>query len=220
MNKSNLSFNDFIDKCNMRNNGLITARNFESFMLEQIKIRKYIPLIEKNNIIRRLISMLDSVNLADTDAADFTTNQSLHYLFNIILAYTNLEHSYEDITISNYDAIMKSGFIDSILDECESDYKRFISMLEEAMSYKNIFNINSIMNTIDATDIEEKTKYLTDIMSDEKIINNIEKIMAYNDPNMKVLQNELMSFDLTQFKEAIESLKKKKLGGDRFANLQ
>ncbi len=110
----------------------------------KIKIEKYISYNLKQKVIETLIESI--LNVENGLYTYDPMNKHLVFVLGFISLYTNLIYE-EDEGYLAYDALMRNGLVDKIIEEIGYDYADFANLFEESLNAKIQFN-NSIPNIL------------------------------------------------------------------------
>lgn len=183
--ENKISFKEFLKICTEFVD--TNAANLDDFLelQKRLSVRAYLTMDEKAFCLTRV--MLDSDRDIDIPSQFFVAAFEIAILFDVILAYTNVD--YENIkidekTYENYDAIYMSGMADYILDYCQKDLDRVIRMADRSISYENLLNMIESLQNFDGDAVrgltEEYKKFKEE--TDPQMIHDMATIMTYNDP--------------------------------------
>lgn len=182
----------------------ISKKEFEDKLNMSLEVSSYINIIDKYAIIRKMSGYIDEKYFNDILAG--TSNEDIYFLymqydiiklFSILFEYTNILISITDMTFDNYDLIFKSGLYDYIYSRCHEDYDRFSESFDDSIGFKNTIilkqlsyffseneNYGKFADAIEAFDKTIRSK------KNKETINNIVKIMEFNNPRMAEIINE------------------------------
>lgn len=200
MSKINLT--DVLDNCRMRVNGLFDEEDFDKF-LETIEIVKYLPLDKKRDIL--FLFLMDIKYLTSGDeACDDEIQIEINSLFNILLAYTNINTGgYTKLfTKENYDTIYMSGLADYILDFCERDYNKSIDMFRDSLRIDDMLSVKVFMEELEGKNIAKNLKSMKKMieeMSANGVIDKVNDIAMFNDSIVNNIKQQLL--DVTNSKK-------------------
>lgn len=179
------TFKKLMEQCAMRINDLITEEEFRKIISDNVKIKKYKGLVDKDIIITKILVYAEIVDIENTEPADYCCNLSHRYCFDILMAYTDLQIDKEDKSIDNYDLIMESGLADIILEVCGNDYERCVQMIRDALRFKDSMMFEKIMSGFDTDKIEASVDKISEFVKNTEVMDNILKLMDYNDPGVE-----------------------------------
>lgn len=152
----------------------------------QLIIRNYLPLREKVVALYKILS--DTVIPEGSLGSVFAVKLEVSTLFNGLLVYTNIESpiSYEKLTYENYDLLYQSGVVDYILQYCQQDYNKLISLIDYSLDYHHLLDLIETLKKVDTEHIDKilyEMKSMRETM-DPVSLQNISDIVKYNDPNL------------------------------------
>ena len=162
-------------------------------MLQELKVRAYLPMQEKVIALVRMI--IDSDKDFDVPAAFFTAGLEIAWLFDGLLSYVNIEPEVNiDIkNYENYDLIYQSGLADYIIEFCGKDYDRLVRMMERTLSYQNLMELVQSIREVDVGGLSEVTEKIRGMKDeiDPEVIKNIADIARMNDPALNTLKDTI-----------------------------
>ena len=113
------------------------------------------------------------------------------------------------ITIENYD-LLYPIFASFIRSFCEEDYKMVIEMLHDSI---NLYNINNLVETAEAIDVEElhkaaeeSQKLIEDLAKNKQLVEALKDIMIANDSNTALVIDELNKIASEKIKNIEEQI--------------
>ena len=149
---------------------------------KKIKVRTYIPILEKGTICRKYmfgVSMLDASLL---DPVLLETECEIRWKFEVLLEYTNIEVEDDDKTFDNYDTLMSCGVFDYIRRKCEWDCSKMKEFIKSAMGINDMTVVTQILRS--ANEIKSAINELKEVVGDKSIVEGLTKLLAFNDPIM------------------------------------
>nr|DAF84978.1 MAG TPA: hypothetical protein [Siphoviridae sp. ctEw721] len=159
-------------------------------MLQELKVRAYLPMQEKVIALVRMI--IDSDKDFDVPAAFFTAGLEIACLFDGLLSYVNIEPevNLEIKNYENYDILYQSGFADYVLEFCEKDYDRLVRLLERTLSYENLAELIKSMQELDTGALKNSVSELKASLKEAnpEMIKDMADIMRLNDPTLNELK--------------------------------
>lgn len=190
--------------------------------LNQIQVREYLPLKEKEILAVEIVTKVSD----DYDAPGAAVMLEMGKISEGLLHYCiNLDN---DVPFSNalydtYDKIFQYGLYDKILEGCEKDYSRLNALIDEMINVSNLYRIVHTAQFFDDESLdkwEETLKNLKESL-DSETLKELTGIVALNDPAGEELlrsikemsienANEQMRKDKEKLNAAIEALENKK----------
>lgn len=149
---------------------------------KRVKVRPYIPIIEKGTICRRYMLDFDLMNDSSLDSVSIAIEQELLWKFDVLLEYTNISVEKKDKTFDNYDICSSYGIFDNIHSLCEVDYVKMRQMIDKSL---NLSDVSNVINLISGTQMEETIRGLRDAVKeikDSNALDRINKLLAFNNP--------------------------------------
>lgn len=151
---------------------------------KKIKVRTYIPILEKGTICRKYmfgVSMLDASLL---DPVLLETECEIRWKFEVLLEYTNIEVEDDDKTFDNYDTLMSCGVFDYIRRKCEWDCSKMKEFIKSAMGINDMTVVTQILRSANGDEIKDAIRELKEVVGDKSIVEGLTKLLAFNDPIM------------------------------------
>lgn len=149
----------------------------------QIIVKSFLPLTMKNALVKKAIFDLRT---SDDSIDEFPQALEISLLFNVLLAYTNIEweDGLEVKDAAFYDILWASGVCDVILEYCRSDYERVVRMVENMFSFENLYNLVETINKMTPDSVDELTKEVKRIRleSDPQILHDYATLARAGDP--------------------------------------
>ena len=167
-------------------------KNFDK-MRQRISIKKYLPLEQKKIVVAKAIYDL---RIEDLSAAELAVALEESLIFNVLLAYTNINPEIP-ITFKSeiyYDILLECGMIEHILHYCETDYKRTEYLVKQAMSFENIKALLEQVGAMDSESMDRLTSEFKRFTLETKpeTLQNLADIMRYNDPMFTAMKQGMV----------------------------
>lgn len=160
----------------------VARKNFDEIK-NKIVIKSFLPLEMKNALVKKAIF---DIRTSDDRIDEFPQALEISLLFNVLLAYTNIEweDGLEVKDAAFYDILWASGVCDMILEYCRPDYERVVRMVENMFSFENLYNLVDIINKMTPDSVEELTKEVRRIRldTDPKILHDFATMARAGDP--------------------------------------
>lgn len=151
---------------------------------KKIKVRTYIPILEKGTICRKYMfgaSMLDASLL---DPILLETEYEIKWKFEVLFEYTNIEVEDDDKTFDNYDTLMSCGVFDFIRKKCDWDCTKMSEFIKSAMGINDMTVVTQILRSANGDEIKSAINELKEVVGDKSIVEGLTKLLAFNDPIM------------------------------------
>lgn len=151
---------------------------------KKIKVRTYIPILEKGAICRKYmfgVSMLDASLL---DPILLETEYEIKWKFEVLFEYTNIEVEDDDKTFDNYDTLMSCGVFDFIRKKCDWDCTKMSEFIKSAMGINDMTVVTQILRSANGDEIKSAINELKEVVGDKSIVEGLTKLLAFNDPIM------------------------------------
>lgn len=152
---------------------------------DKVKIRRYIPILEKGDIARNYLFKVNSMNLDLMDPVTKVTETEMLWRFNVLLEFTNIKVDDDDITFENYDVLSSSGIFDHIKEECGLDFTKMEKFIMETMMFSRNDFMSDILKSANGDNLKESLKEFKEILGDKELVNKMSEIIAFNDPIAK-----------------------------------
>lgn len=152
--------------------------------------REYIPMVEKQIQIATIIAAIPGEDDDALAAENWITMGKVVYG---LLSYViNLENDLErfGLTPAVIDTLYRNNIIDSILEHCEKDYKRFEKMLDDVINFSNLFRITQTASIIGGDRLEAFIKELRELKQDlsPELLEQLKSLAVAGSPEFAVLK--------------------------------
>lgn len=152
---------------------------------DKVKIRRYIPILEKGDIARNYLFKVNSMNLDLMDPVTKVIESEMLWRFNVLLEFTNIKIDDDDITFENYDILSSSGIFDHIKEECGLDFTKMEKFIMETMMFSRNDFMSDMLKSANGDNLKESLKEFKEILGDKELVNKMSEIIAFNDPIAK-----------------------------------
>lgn len=152
---------------------------------DKVKVRRYIPILEKGDIARNYLFKVNSMNLDLMDPVTKVTETEMLWRFNVLLEFTNIKVDDDDITFENYDVLSNSGVFDHIKEECGLDFTKMEKFIMETMMFSRNDFMSDMLKSANGDNLKESLKEFKEILGDKELVNKMSEIIAFNDPIAK-----------------------------------
>ena len=152
---------------------------------DKVKVRRYIPILEKGDIARNYLFKVNSMNLDLMDPVTKVTETEMLWRFNVLLEFTNIKVDDDDITFENYDVLSSSGIFDHIREECGLDFTKMEKFIMETMMFSRNDFMSDMLKSANGDNLKESLKEFKEILGDKELVNKMSEIIAFNDPIAK-----------------------------------
>ena len=191
-------FNEFYNKMLEVDNKTILRKDFYDWLDENVITNGYIPIVDKYATIfmiqNRIKSEIEDSIEDSGDIESFYISYDINSTMRILLSYTDIQYSRNDITSKNYDLLFKTGFYNYMMRRCTRDYHNFKEKCDTVVGINSIriwYDLNkNLMNLPTAQEFDKSVSKVKRMLSNEKFegqLNNLLKIEAMNNPRMKDL---------------------------------
>lgn len=162
----NISFKDFIKEYEKYSKKEIDFEEFDKFVNQNIRIKRYITIMKKQEIVEYVYKRIDKMDISFMNGSGISVEIEVLLSLVSILNYTNMSFDENDISVKNYDILYESGLMYSFLNICREDYETIRKMFFWTLLSNFMINVNSISN---GEIIKNGTKQLKEI---NKLIEN------------------------------------------------
>lgn len=152
---------------------------------DKVKIRRYIPILEKGDIARNYLFKVNSMNLDLMDPVTKVIESEMLWRFNVLLEFTNIKIDDDDITFENYDILSSSGVFDHIKEECGLDFTKMEKFIMETMTFSRNDFMSDMLKSANGDNLKESLKEFKEILGDKELVNKMSEVIAFNDPIAK-----------------------------------
>lgn len=152
---------------------------------DKVKVRRYIPILEKGDIARNYLFKVNSMNLDLMDPVTKAIESEMLWRFNVSLEFTNIKVDDDDITFENYDVLSSSGIFDHIKEECGLDFTKMEKFIMETMMFSRNDFMSDMLKSANGDNLKESLKEFKEILGDKELVNKMSEIIAFNDPIAK-----------------------------------
>lgn len=205
-----MNFTDLHDKLVQFDTGLIKQREFDGWLEDNITVKKYFSIITKYALIEMLKDNLDGIELKDSEDIYYIyMTFDIQSMFTFLSRYISIDIPFDKRTSVNYDLMMRTGFVDYVMQTCGKDYNELVSKAREVIGLENMNVIKAVaqifsglMDTSDLDKIQETVNNL-----DKDNLTLLKNIQEFNDPTTKKVVDELKK---TSAEEARSKAKEKK----------
>lgn len=186
------SIKEVIDFCKKYTRKEMSEKDFEKF-LKSINIFRRLSMYQKSMLVSLAIMDFDDLNINFGIESDTSAEIEVIYVNRFITSYMDIKNEPFEIDAYDVEVMYSSGLIDYILDICERDFDIIKRMYENAIKLKYINILNSMLGDITNEQNEQNIKTISKVFEDKETINNVAKIVEFNDPSLKKVKEILYS---------------------------
>lgn len=186
------SIKEVIDFCKKYTRKEMSETDFEKF-LKSINIFRRLSMYQKSMLVSLAIMDFDDLNINFGIESDTSAEIEVIYVNRFITSYMDIKNEPFEIDAYDVEVMYSSGLIDYILDICERDFDIIKRMYENAIKLKYINILNSMLGDITNEQNEQNIKTISKVFEDKETINNVAKIVEFNDPSLKKVKEILYS---------------------------
>lgn len=160
-------------------------KNQDETKVGSVKIRKYISLAEKFDIIKSMEDKFFDMETQDRlNPMYFVREKQLVYFFDVLLKYTDLE--VDERTEAIYDECMVLDIDKFIKHYCASDYNRFCKIVDEEIQVSDAYLLrSSLMEASSGMLNEEMDKLFEGINENKEVFEHLGDILMINNKGLK-----------------------------------
>lgn len=156
--------------------------------------REYIPLVEKQINIATIISAIPDDDDDALVAENWITMGKI--IYGLLGYVVNLENDLDRVglTPAVIDILYRNNIIDSILEHCEKDYKRFEKMLDDVINFNNIFKLTQTASIIGGERLETFIKELRELKQDltPELLEQLKSLAVAGSPEFAVIKEAVL----------------------------
>lgn len=156
--------------------------------------REYIPLVEKQVQLASIIAAIPDDDDDALVAENWVTMGKV--IYGVLNYVVNLENDLDRIglTPAVIDILYRNNIIDSILEHCEKDYKRFEKMLDDVINFNNIFRITQTASIIGGERLEAFIKELRELKQDlsPELLEQLKSLAVAGSPEFAVIKEAVL----------------------------
>lgn len=151
---------------------------------KKIKVRTYIPILEKGTICRKYMFGVGMLDASLLDPVLLETECEIKWKFEVLFEYTNIEVEDDDKTFDNYDTLMSYGVFDYIRKKCDWDCTKMGDFIKSAMGINDMTVVTQILRSANGDEIKDAIRELKEVVGNKSIVEGLTKLLAFNDPIM------------------------------------
>lgn len=196
-------FTEFYNKMLEVENKAISRKDFYDWLDENVITNGYISIVDKYATIfmiqNRIKNDIEDAMEEDGEIDSFYINYDINSTMRILLSYTDIQYSRNDITSKNYDLLFKTGFYNYMMRRCTRDYHDFKKKCDTVVGIDSIrlwYDLNkNLVNLPTAQEFDKSLSKVKRMLNSDKFgekIENLLKIEAMNNPRMKDLVDVVM----------------------------
>ena len=222
-NKLNTNDKAFIADCKKVKKGTMSLKE----LIDTLKFRFYIPLSVKMavaDIVHLIISNKTDPILNDKMETFFETKfqpptvqeilkdyETIKFAF-MISQYIGVQISVENSEDTIYDLIHEIGLYDYIIENSKGDFEKFESLIDDTTGIRYYALTSSINNLFNDIPTQEKLKEFKETFDslDKDKMEQINKIVAFNDPMLKEVAKVLSTDTIEKVMQKTEKVEENK----------
>lgn len=204
-----MTFNTLKDKLLQYELSLATKQELVAWFVQNVKTITYVPILRKHSIAGIIA---DEYKLL-VEAEDDYTKEFLYLRYdvvstlNILFAYVeDIQFTTSDITIENYDLIMKSGFFDFVYSRAKYDFDAFVKKCDRMTGINDLQMFNNLLDgfarVYSVENVENVRKEINKI--DMRKLSLLESVAKLNDQNTAEVVSAMKKKSLEESKGKVE----------------
>lgn len=153
--------------------------------IDNLEIKRYLPMEEKMKVLLKLIIHLTYTEgfVSELAAIDLEVRK----VFLCLLSYTNIDITTVESTpidFKDYDLLVDSRIYEDIMSVAEKDYHRLENLIDQALKFESMFQVNMNMGNIDYEAMKENLKTAQEFMQgfSSEDLKHLADIATINDP--------------------------------------
>lgn len=170
---------------NIKLTDIISKLKNNSFEMKSISVTPYMPIKEKIAIMTLYSFKAGLFDFDILDPVQISVETEMIKSFDILLAYTNISFTQEDKTFENYDILNEKNVFSYIFSLCGVDYNELLQLINNSSNLRDISVVKETLKSLDSGKLLESVKYLSSIFKNDKTIENMNKILEFNDPSYR-----------------------------------
>lgn len=206
--EKDIELEEVLDYCTKVVNQEIEFSDLEEWWKEHIKVRFYLPAGEKAYVVDRILNKLSYA----TDFVDNSVFLEMNKFWCILLEYTNIDNTNEDLfTVDNYDIMFPNLYI-GLINQVGIDYQIVEKILDNAINFTNLNTLMSLGDTLEKTDLKKIAKLDKDILNllkNQELVKDLSNIaQASTSVENKAMENILQKEMINIVQKSVEMNKK------------
>lgn len=160
-------------------------KNQDKDAVGSIKIRNYIPMGEKMDILYKLQHVFVEMQSGSTfNSLDYIASKELVKFFDILLKYTDID--VDERTVDMYDQCMNLNIDRFLIHYCTNDYKRFCDIMEQQLTINDSYSLREAITMVNDSKLEEEFGNVIKGMKDNlPMFQNLNEILGINNLGLK-----------------------------------
>ena len=154
-------------------------------VIKDVIIRKYIPLREKFDIIKKNEDKIAKAELEDgLSTRKFVLSKEMIKFFCLLLSYTNIE--VDEYSEQIYDECLSLNIDRFFTHYVKYDYERFCRIFDEMIQISDAYMLRSVLMDVGKQDIGgEFDKIIESIYKNSDVLSNLNEILRINNRGIR-----------------------------------
>lgn len=163
----------------------ISDVELKDYLEKNISHRRYISLIEKSKISKKIYDKAIELYNNNSDAFTFATETYFIMDFMVLMTYGDISYTKSEFKISVYDKLCEYGIKKYILSNCMEDYKEVENIFNNMLNFMVYDIIRSFKVSDELEQIDKSVKNFKDVLVDKKGLDMIDRYLNWNSKNKK-----------------------------------
>lgn len=191
----------------IKNKTQATLDEFCNFVLENVKIKKYLSLVEKNIVIEKILSYSSLLDADNVSPQDYISNLEYRIFIDGLLKYTDIVMDEEYRKIVAYDILIESEIDQILLAICGNDFNLLRSMIKDAIDYSLNISLRQVIVGLNKNRLGKNIKGLKDVLNNKEVMDKLYELSIMNDSDIRSRIDELQRIDTKQLLDALRMKK-------------
>lgn len=191
----------------IKNKTQATLDEFCNFVLENVKIKKYLSLVEKNIVIEKILSYSSLLDADNVSPQDYISNLEYRIFIDGLLKYTDIVMDEEYRKIVAYDILIESEIDQILLAICGNDFNLLRSMIKDAIDYSLNISLRQVIVGLNKNRLGKNIKELKDVLNNKEVMDKLYELSIMNDSDIRSRIDELQRIDTKQLLDALRMKK-------------
>lgn len=143
--------------------------NMDSTVMEDVDIKKYIPLQDKVMVCENIVNKLERYVGMDNSSSSFVEKKYCYILFYILLRYTSITFDELEITSDLYNEFCEIGADVAIMKRIsQQDYRTFCKILDDMTTIRDAMIFKSMVSSPVSNNMTEELEKMIEMASKHK----------------------------------------------------
>lgn len=155
---------------------------------ERMTVRSYMPILDKMRIMMTIIFNADNMDVETHEVRVVAMEKDL-FFYALLGGYCMVDVADNElVTYDTYD-VLYPVFAPYILQFCEKDYEKLVSMIDRSMNLYGLKEVGSIFDNVDYDALRnahiENEKLIQKLEDNKELIKELREVYAQSDPAVK-----------------------------------